>query len=118
MAGISFFYIHSATDIMFPITEFEDINIIPHSIKIQQFIKKQKADIVRRSLLNIVTSVGISTTDEHPAFAEATAGEGGGIGIRTLDTLRGNILSKNNKSRFYSGFHFCGGIGIRTLDTL
>ena len=77
MADKTFFYIYSAADIVLAIIEFEDIDIKPHAVKIQQFVKKQKADNVRRSLLNSVTSVGISTTDEQPAYAEASAGEGG-----------------------------------------
>ena len=87
MAHETFLNIHGAANVMVPIFEFKDINIVPHEAKIVKFHKKQTADIVRRSLLNINSSVGKSTTDEQPAFAEASAGEGGGIGIRTLDTL-------------------------------
>jgi hypothetical protein len=56
--GESFFHIYCTTDIVFAIIKFEDIDIIPHSLKIQRFVKKQKADSVRRSLLNRITSVG------------------------------------------------------------
>ena len=56
--------------------------------KVQTFCKKQKADSVRRSMLNNITSVGISTTDEQPVVAEAMTGEGGPDGTRTRDLRR------------------------------